>query len=143
MDLVATNKSRCRVHTIGIGDGASKALVKGCADKGKGSYVFLTDNEDVSGKVIELLQKALSPAITSFNLNFDETVVECIMPNPRDMPIILKNEPINIFVEFKHGFAGGTKFTVAFEDSIEKRVCRFDLILKGDEPSYPFLQKMA
>lgn len=52
MKLIGVHSNQCRVHGIGIGAGASKALLKGCADKGKGHAVFLADNEDVAGKVI-------------------------------------------------------------------------------------------
>jgi hypothetical protein len=83
LDLVAHNNKYSRVHTIGIGEGASKALVKGCAEKGKGKAIFIADNEDVAGKIIELLQSTLSPAITDFELKFDSNVVEAIIPNPK------------------------------------------------------------
>jgi hypothetical protein len=83
VQLVAQNNKYCRVHSIGIGEGASKALVKGCAEKGKGKAIFIADNEDVAGKIIELLQSTLSPAITDFELKFDSNVVEAIIPNPK------------------------------------------------------------
>lgn len=75
ISLVAQNDKHCRVHGIGIGEGASKALLKGCADKGKGKTIFLSDSENVAGKVIELLQATMSPAITLFNFDFDKDVV--------------------------------------------------------------------
>lgn len=50
--LVGRNTKFCRVHTIGVGNGASAALIEGCAEKGKGRHVFIEDNANVSGKII-------------------------------------------------------------------------------------------
>ena len=42
--LVKDNIHFSRVHAIGVGNGASPALIKGCAEKGKGKHVFIQDN---------------------------------------------------------------------------------------------------
>jgi Ca-activated chloride channel family protein len=39
--LVKDNTHFARVHAIGVGNGASPALIKGCAEKGKGKYIFI------------------------------------------------------------------------------------------------------
>lgn len=52
VNLVSENSKLCRVHGIGIGEGASKALLKGCAEKGRGRAVFIADHENVAGKVV-------------------------------------------------------------------------------------------
>jgi hypothetical protein len=44
IDLVRRNIKYSRVHTIGIGSGASESLIKGCAWKGKGYHIFIKDN---------------------------------------------------------------------------------------------------
>lgn len=106
IQMVKENIKYSRVHTIGVGNGASEALIQGCAEKGKGKYVFIQDNENVSGKIIELLSAAMSPVITKFVVDFDDKVVETINPNPKSMPYILKNEPVCLFVAFKPGFEG-------------------------------------
>lgn len=46
--LVSNSIKYSRVHTIGIGNGASEALIVGCAEKGKGCHVFIDDSEDPS-----------------------------------------------------------------------------------------------
>lgn len=46
--MVGSNNKYARVHSIGIGNGASEALIIGCAKKGKGYSVFITDHEDPS-----------------------------------------------------------------------------------------------
>lgn len=43
VDLVKKNVKFSRVHTIGIGDGASRALIEGCAESGKGLHVYIED----------------------------------------------------------------------------------------------------
>ena len=144
ISLVAENSKLNRVHGIGIGQGASKALIKGCAEKGRGRSVFIADNENVAGKVIELLQTALSPAITEFELAYDDAAVEGIIPNPKEMPCIMKNEAVNLFVFLKPGFEGGARFSLSYRDSATKLKHTSDMILEGKpKSSYAFLEKMA
>ncbi len=52
---MADNTHYARVFTIGVGNGASPALIKGCAQKGKGKHIFIEDNVRVSEKIIKLL----------------------------------------------------------------------------------------
>ena len=90
LDMVESNIKYSRVHTIGIGDGASQELVLGCAAKGKGHHVFISDAENPSEKIIQLLTDSLSPVISKVNLNFDKNLVESIIPNPNSIPYFLK-----------------------------------------------------
>lgn len=62
--LVKDNVKYSRVHTIGVGNGCSTALIKGCAEKGKGKAVFITDEGDIASPVIELLSASLTPIVT-------------------------------------------------------------------------------
>jgi hypothetical protein len=66
--------------------------------------VFLSDNEDVADKIVELLQSVLSPVITEFEFGFDQSIVDCVIPNPKEIPYITKNEPLCLYVMFKPGF---------------------------------------
>ena len=50
IELVSRNIKYSRVHTIGIGDGASQSLIKDCDEKGKGYHIFIKDNENPSEK---------------------------------------------------------------------------------------------
>ncbi len=43
VNMVAANNKYSRVHTIGIGNGASEEIIIGCAKRGKGHHVFVTD----------------------------------------------------------------------------------------------------
>jgi uncharacterized protein with von Willebrand factor type A (vWA) domain len=66
--MVKNNTKYCRVHTIGIGNGASFDLIKGCAKGGKGKHVFISDDENSSAKIVELLEAALTPLISKIEL---------------------------------------------------------------------------
>ena len=61
-----------RVHAIGIGDGASQGLIIGCAEKGKGHYSFIKNNENYQIKIIQLLTDALTPVISEVELEYDQ-----------------------------------------------------------------------
>ena len=75
IELVRKNIKYSRVHTIGIGDGASKNLIKGCAEKGKGYYIFIKDDENPSEKIIQLLTDSLTPVISKVSLKYDKELV--------------------------------------------------------------------
>lgn len=88
--MIESNIKYSRVHAIGIGNGASQDLVLGCAAKGKGHHVFISDDENPSEKIIQLLTDSLSPVVSKVTLDFDKDVVESIIPNPDSIPYILK-----------------------------------------------------
>jgi hypothetical protein len=46
IQMVKKNTKYCRVHSIGIGNGASFDLIQGCADAGKGKFVMISDTEN-------------------------------------------------------------------------------------------------
>lgn len=69
---MAKKKSRnARINSIGIGNGASMALIQGAAEAGRGKYVMITDDENPSEKIINLLKSALTPLVTQFSLKYD------------------------------------------------------------------------
>lgn len=42
--MVKKSTKYCRVHCIGIGNGASYSLIQGCAENGKGKFIMISDN---------------------------------------------------------------------------------------------------
>jgi len=98
---VKNNIKYCRVHTIGIGNGCSLNLINGCAQSGKGKSVLISDSENPSEKIVELLEATLTPLISRINLKYDETHIESITPNPKSIPYILKDDVINFYVTYK------------------------------------------
>lgn len=80
--LIRTQTKYSRVHSIGIGNGASFNLIEGSAKAGKGKYIMISDNEDPADKIIELLESTLTPLITNMKLGYNNKSVDSIVPNP-------------------------------------------------------------
>ena len=57
----------------------------------------------MSNTIIGLLDSALTPFLDLFTFNFDQTIVEAMVPAPEGIPCILKNEPFNVYLFFKEG----------------------------------------
>ena len=60
--------SNTRVHTFGIGSGASTELVKNAALAGCGSYYFIYDNSQIEEKVVLAMQKNYAPVLKVHNI---------------------------------------------------------------------------
>jgi hypothetical protein len=91
--VVKENVSKARVHAVGIGEGVSPYLIKEVAKAGKGTYSFVTRNEDLRSTVVDALQKTILPALTDWTINFQAEVV----PNINDLSTIYYNEPFVVF----------------------------------------------
>lgn len=54
MDLITKKalKTNARVHTFGVGNGASTELIKNAASAGLGSYSFIYNVKEIEEKVI-------------------------------------------------------------------------------------------
>jgi Ca-activated chloride channel homolog len=68
VNLIRSYKDHFNVHTVGIGNGASKTLVIECANAGNGSYYFVNNRaEGLQGKVIDALKKSFKPYVKFSN----------------------------------------------------------------------------
>ena len=58
VELVSQNANmQQRVHTFGIGNGASEDLIKNCAFKGLGNYYFIYNEDEIQETVIKSLTR--------------------------------------------------------------------------------------
>ncbi|KAI1625368.1 von Willebrand factor type A domain-containing protein [Exophiala viscosa] len=57
-----------RFFTLGVGDGASSALVEGIARAGHGFSQFVGENEKIDKRVVRMLKAALTPHISDYTL---------------------------------------------------------------------------
>ncbi|CAD8209061.1 unnamed protein product [Paramecium pentaurelia] len=101
IDLVKrNNQAETRVYTLGIGEGCSQYLIKQLAEVGNGKYQFVSDNEDINAKVIDLLEDSLTPYLQGFNLESNITCINQIVPNPESVVCLKKNQELTIQVLF-------------------------------------------
>ena len=96
------------MYTIGIGSGCSKELITEGAKAGKGKFEFISDNEDMTEKIISLLKSSVSPCLDNFELNYEKDLVEMIVPMPDSNLIIRKNESISFFIFFNKNLENKT-----------------------------------
>ncbi|GAP87719.1 putative von willebrand domain-containing protein [Rosellinia necatrix] len=69
-DLIRTASAdnKCRFFSLGIGSGASTALVEGIAIAGNGFSQFVAEGEKMDKKMVRLLKGALTPHIDDYSL---------------------------------------------------------------------------
>ncbi len=68
------------LHAIGIGSGASRHLVQGAADAGRGASYFITDGERIMPKVIEALTNMCSAKIHGISVAWPTTPTAEFVP---------------------------------------------------------------
>ena len=86
---------------------------------GKGYKTLIADSEDPSEKIIELLDRSLSPMITNISLQMDKKQIESIVPNPEKCPYILKNEVANFYLTFVGKLKEPVYLTIKYTDSLK------------------------
>ncbi|TGJ87358.1 hypothetical protein E0Z10_g1338 [Xylaria hypoxylon] len=64
----ASANYKCRFFSLGIGSGASTALVEGIATAGNGFSQFVAEGEKMNMKMVRLLKGALTPHIDNYSL---------------------------------------------------------------------------
>jgi hypothetical protein len=107
LTLIKSNNSKNLIFTIGVGSGCSPDLITSAASFGRGKYEFVQDNEDLTGKVISLLDAAMTPCCDDFTLSGDQfdKLVEAITPNPNKIPYLLRDQAVTFFVHIRSGLA--------------------------------------
>ena len=71
INLITTNSSKFRIHSLGIGKDFDKILIERCGKLGKGSSSFVEDVEKINSVVINTLNKCLRAYITDIKFEFE------------------------------------------------------------------------
>jgi len=96
IQLVAKNASTSRVFGIGIGEGASTALLKGVARAGGGKAIFVTTsgNQRLQTKMMALLRQATQAFVDDVNISISNlpSGVSCVTQIPEKAPPVYNGE---------------------------------------------------
>lgn len=97
LSLVRRNNNTTRMFSVGIGEGASTALVKGLARAGKGRAEFVKGNDRLQTKVVSLLKSAVQPVVTNVQVDLElpPEVTGAIIP--QECPSIFSGEELIIY----------------------------------------------
>lgn len=80
---------------------------------------MIADDEMPEQKIITMLENTLSPVITDFDLELAKSEkVERIVPNPKKMPFILKNDIISFFITFNGKLIEPFDVTISYKDTL-------------------------
>lgn len=126
-----------RVFSIGIGNGCSELLVKRSAKLGNGMSVIISDDDNVEGKIINLLNASFSPSLTNFKVDFDPKYICAVSPMPNQTSHITRGEPFTMYALIKNDIETSptmsTEIKVSFYDSVTQKneVRVFGLNLNG------------
>ena len=121
VDLIKKNtkNNQARVFSIGIGNGCSETFIRSSAEHGHGKSLLISDlEEDIEGKVINLLYESLSPAFSNFEIDFDRSQVLGMVPLLNTSSHILRNQPFRMYALLKTNKP--TEIKVSFYDSVQK-----------------------
>ena len=84
INLITTNSSKFRVHSLGIGNDFDKILIERCGKLGKGTSAFVQEVEKINSVVIDTLNKCLRPYITDIKFEIEnykeelaKKIIEC------------------------------------------------------------------
>ncbi|CAD8214664.1 unnamed protein product [Paramecium octaurelia] len=101
IDLVQKNNlAQTRIYTLGIGEGCSQYLIRRVAEVGNGKHQIVSDKEDISEKIIDLLEDSLTPYLEAFTLESNITNIASIIPNPNSIVSLKKNQELTIQILF-------------------------------------------
>ena len=71
----------CKFYSLGIGNGCSESLVKGIAKEGDGECELVKNEEDISDKIIYLLESSMSYCLDNYHFylkkNSDKILKKC------------------------------------------------------------------
>lgn len=70
VDLARVNAEHVKVHTFGVGAGASAELVNRVAEAAEGSATFVAENDNMNSKVISSLDQAMKAVLKDCKVEY-------------------------------------------------------------------------
>ena len=123
LDIIEKHNHETRVHSFGIGSGASKYLVNEIAHSGKGTATHIADNDkQINAKVIRALKQAAKPAFTNVKIDWkrNRKAVEISCPESPYMSNIYEEEPFNMYAIMSESKVKESNICLTFFNTYEQ-----------------------
>jgi von Willebrand factor A domain-containing protein 5 len=115
--------NQARVFSIGIGNGCSETFIRKSAEVGSGKSLLLSDGENITQPLLNLLQESLTPALSNFEIHFDNKFIRGVSPMLNASSHVLRSQPFRLFLLVDSSLDGSTQVRVSYFDSVKaKRV---------------------
>ncbi|CAI2383543.1 unnamed protein product [Moneuplotes crassus] len=132
MKIVKENNHSARVHSFGIGNGASKYLVKELSKVGLGTCQLIADQDSkIKGKVIQALNQASKPALTDIKVDWGENNAALNFQTPR-APVfgfIYEEEILDCYAVFSKSELMEGDVNISFYNTFDQDMSIFTLRL--------------
>jgi len=96
MQLLESAQGDFRLYTVGIGAAPNGYFMKKAAQFGRGSYVFIQNQNDVQRKMSDFMTKISQPAISNIELILDEQIHQDVEVYPKNIADLYFGEPLQI-----------------------------------------------
>ena len=99
MQLINNSMGNFRLYTVGIGSAPNGYFMKKAAQFGRGSYVYIQDQNQVQQRITDFMTKISRPAISDIELIFDNQVHQKIEVYPTRITDLYFGDPLQIAIK--------------------------------------------
>ncbi|AQS35778.1 marine proteobacterial sortase target protein [Shewanella psychrophila] len=98
-NLIEENIGHSRLFTIGIGSAPNSHFMERAAEKGRGSFTYIGNLDEVQQKIESLLYKIEHPQVTDIELHYGDGTI----PDhwPISVPDLYANEPLLVAIKMR------------------------------------------
>ena len=88
--------NKCRMFTMGIGNGVSQHFISGLAKAGNGCAEYIQDALTLEDKTVSVLNASFSVSLTEFEYEFDKNKILALSPQLGPQSHLLRGKPLQI-----------------------------------------------
>jgi len=98
-DVIDKQLGKNRLFTIGIGSAPNAYFMRQAANRGRGTFTYIGDVNEVQEKTMALFKKLETPALINIHLNINPDQFEIF---PRIVPDLYAGETTNVLIKGNH-----------------------------------------
>lgn len=99
MQLLNHTQGDFRLYTVGIGSAPNGYFMKKAAQFGRGSYVYIQNQNQVQQKITDFMKKISQPAVNDIELIFDNQVHQKVEVYPKRITDLYFGDPLQIAIK--------------------------------------------